>query len=131
MLAALGSPVVPEVYMYSALFSMLGGRFSCSLSAASDFASISRSRRGHELGWLPCIQILGGRKTAGRAATSWPANSEATMRCLGETTLMQWAREAPVRFTFRRETTPPTLLIPSHIARYSGRFVISRPTTSP
>ncbi len=49
----------------------------------------------------------------------------------GATMLMQWASEAPVRFVFNNDTMPPTRVIPSQIARYSGLFGMSRHTTAP
>jgi hypothetical protein len=58
-------------------------------------------------------------------------SSEATMMCLGSTMLMQCASEAPLRFVFSSATTPPTRVMPSQIAMYSGRLGISRHTVSP
>ena len=57
--------------------------------------------------------------------------SLATMTCLGATTSMQCASEGPRSWILMRETTPPTDVMPSQIARYSGRFGIIRQTVSP
>ena len=53
------------------------------------------------------------------------------MMCLGSTTLMQCASAVPVRLVLISATTPPTRVMPSQIAMYSGRFGISRQTVSP
>src|ERR1700733_8423859 len=49
----------------------------------------------------------------------------------GETMLMQWDSMAPTKLVLNSTTTPPTLVIPSHMAWYSGGVVIKRQTTSP
>ena len=48
--------------------------------------------------------------------------SAATMIRLGDTARMQWASEGPARLVLSSETTTPTLVMPSHIAMYSGRL---------
>ena len=58
-------------------------------------------------------------------------SSEATITCFGSTILMQWASDAPERFVLSSAATPPTRVMPSQIAMYSGRFGISRHTASP
>ena len=50
------------------------------------------------------------------------------MTCRGATMSMQWAREGPRRCVLMSETTIPTLVRPSQIAMYSGRFGIIRHT---
>ena len=53
------------------------------------------------------------------------------MRCPGAAVLTALASDRPVRLVLMSATTPPTRLMPSQMAMYSGRFGISRPTTSP
>src|SRR6266568_1960416 len=79
----------------------------------------------------PCAQIFAFVVSCGRAVASAGMSSAATMTCLGSTMLMQCASEGPVRLVLTSATTPPTLVMPSQIAMYSGRFGISRQTVSP
>src|SRR5436853_134569 len=51
--------------------------------------------------------------------------------CLGLATFTQYAKWGPTRLVFSSEATAPVLVIPSQIARYSGRLGISRQITSP
>ena len=66
-----------------------------------------------------------------RVVANVEPSSDATMTCFGSTMLMQWASARPLRFVLSKATTPPTRVMPSQIAMYSGRFGISRQTTSP
>ena len=58
-------------------------------------------------------------------------NSAATMMCFGATLSTQCASAAPRKKVLSSETTPPTLVMPSQIAIYSGRFGIIRQIVSP
>ncbi len=92
---------------------------------------MSRSMRRNERSSAPWIQIVAAAARSGSAAVNASTSSAATMTCLGATILMQWASEGPTRLVLSSATTPPTLVMPSQMAMYSGRFGISRQTTSP
>ena len=79
----------------------------------------------------PCTQVLGLDLSSRSAPPSAGASALATMTCLGETRSMQCASDGPVRLVLSSATAPPARVMPSQIARYSGRFGISRQTTSP
>ena len=66
-----------------------------------------------------------------RAVAKLAASSVVTMMCFGAAMSMQCASEGPTKLVFISPTTPPTLVMPSQIAMYSGRFGISRQTVSP
>ena len=53
------------------------------------------------------------------------------MICLGATILMQCASERADEVGVEQRHNAADRVIPSQIAMYSGRFGISRPTTSP
>src|SRR5580658_3850627 len=103
---------------------MVGGRRSPLLSDSPEVPSSRRSIHRNESSSPPCIQIVGAPDRLGNVADHCSENSAATMMCLGKTTLMQWANEGPGKFVLSRETTPPTLVMPSHMAMYSGRLLI-------
>ena len=129
--AALGSPVVPEVYMRSARSSTLSGLSSAAPSLWPAYRSMSTSIRGNEPGPAPCAQTCVAPAGPGSAVASRSMNSAATMMCLGATILMQCASEGPTRLVLSSDTTAPTRVTPSQIAMYSGRFGMSRQTVSP
>ena len=75
--------------------------------------------------------MVGLDVSSGSALSNDAASSAATMTCLGETMLMQWASAAPERLVFSNPTTPPIRAMPSQIATNSGRFGMRRQIVSP
>ena len=80
---------------------------------------------------LPCNHTRGSVVRCRCASRNALLSSFATTMCSGPAISMQCASEAPDRFVLSNATIPPTRVIPSQIAMYSGRFGISRQTTSP
>ena len=92
-------------------------------------ASISRSMRAKSS--LPCDQIFGRLASNSAAERNSSFSSAATMTCFGAAISRQCASDAPRRLVLISDTTPPTDVMPSQIARYSGRFGIISATASP
>ncbi len=76
-------------------------------------------------------RVVGAPARSCRTAVTRSMSSIATIRCLGAAMLMQCASEGPPRFVLSSATTPPTRVMPSQTAMYSGRFGIKRQTASP